>query len=245
MADRPVHIGCSGWNWKTWRPELYPPGLPANRWLERYATVFSTVEINSTFYRLARPDFAARWAAATPPDFLFVAKASRYITHIKRMTQLERGVELFYAGVAPLVESGKLAATLWQLPESFQRDDERLADALAALPEGRHAIEFRHRSWFAEDVYALLREHGVAFAYGDTPQRPWVPLEVTADWGILRFHSGHRGRNHNYSESELREWAERIGELRRTTELFVYFNNRHEPYALRNAKRLKKLLGDG
>jgi uncharacterized protein YecE (DUF72 family) len=242
-SARPVHIGCSGWNWRSWRGELYPPGLPANRGLARYAEEFETVEINSTFYRLARPAAAGRWVEQTPPGFVFSVKASRYLTHVKRLSPLEPGIERFYAGIEPLVQSGKLGPVLWQLPETFARDDARLRSALRQLPPGRHCIEFRHRSWFTDEVYELLRAHGVALAYGDTPERPWVELRVTAGFAFLRFHHGHRGRNTNYSESELREWAARIEELRAEAEVFAYFNNRHEPFALRNARRLRALLG--
>ncbi len=108
MTPRPVRIGCSGWNYADWRGRVYPPGCPPRRWLAHYATLFDTVEVNSTFYRLAKPEAVARWVAETPPDFLFTVKASRYLTHMKRLTDMERGVERLYAGIAPLVESPKL-----------------------------------------------------------------------------------------------------------------------------------------
>ena len=162
MSDRPVHIGCSGWNYADWRGAVYPPGCPPRRWLAHYATLFGTVEVNSTFYRLARPEAVARWVADTPPGFVFTVKSSRYLTHVRRLQDMGRGVERLYAGIAPLVGSGKLGPVLWQLPANFHRDDDRLAFALERLPPGRHCFEFRHRSWFCPEVYGLLHTFGVA-----------------------------------------------------------------------------------
>ena len=243
MAALPVRIGCSGWNYKDWRGRFYPPGLPPRRWLAHYAQRFDTVEVNSTFYRLARPGAVATWVADTPPGFVFAVKASRYLTHVKRLTDTERGVERLYAGIEPLLRSTKLGPVLWQLPENFHRDDDRLGAALQRLPPGRHCFEFRHHSWFAAPVYELLRAHHAALVYGDDPRRPFQVLELTADWTFLRFHRGHRGRRGNYSESEVREWAARIRALRAQAEVFAYFNNDWEGFAPRNARRLRSLLG--
>ena len=122
-----VRIGCSGWQYRDWRGVLYPPGCPQPRWLQRYAEVFDTVEVNSTFYRLARRDAVARWVEQTPPGFLFALKASRYLIHMKKLTGIEQGIERFYERIEPLVGSPKLGPVLWQLPEWFARDDDRLA----------------------------------------------------------------------------------------------------------------------
>ena len=121
-----------------------------------------------------------------------------------------RGVERLYAGIAPLVESPKLGPLLWQLPENFHRDDDRLAAALEALPPGRHAFEFRHASWFCSAVFGLLHTHGAALVIGDDKRRPLPASPLTADWTLIRFHYGTRGRRGNYCERELREWADRI-----------------------------------
>ena len=150
---RPVRIGCSGWNYRVWRETFYPPGTPTNRWLEHYATVFDTVEVNNTFYRLPSRDAVARWVEQTPAGFTFALKASRYLTHIKRLTDMGEGVRRYYERIEPLVESPKLGPIVWQLPPNFRRDDERLAAALRALPAGRHCVEFRHESWFESPVY--------------------------------------------------------------------------------------------
>ena len=238
----PVRIGCSGWNYADWRGLVYPRGLPPSRWLVHYATLFDTVEVNSTFYRLASRDAVATWLEQTPPDFLFALKASRFLTHMKRLTDMEQGVERFYERIEPLLGTPKLGPVLWQLPERFPRDDDRLAGALERLPPGRHCFEFRHASWFNPEVYALLRRHDVALAIGDHPTRPFQSYEMTASWTFVRFHWGARGRRGNYSDRELEEWSRRIARWRRKVEVLAYFNNDWEGFAIRNGLRLRKLL---
>jgi uncharacterized protein YecE (DUF72 family) len=242
---RPVRIGCSGWNYAHWRERVYPKGLPAGRWLERYATLFDTVEINTTFYRLPRREAVASWVEGSPAGFLFSVKASRYLTHVKRLRDMDRGVARFYERIEPLTSSPKMGPVLWQLPPTFRRDDERLAEALERLPPGRHCFEFRHESWFVPETYACLREHGVALVIGDHADRPWQAHELTADWTFVRFHYGSRGRNGNYSERELDEWAARIKRWRRRVDVFAYFNNDWEGYAVRNGLGLGTRLGVG
>jgi uncharacterized protein YecE (DUF72 family) len=239
---RPVRIGCSGWNYAHWRERVYPKGLPPRRWLEYYVSLFDTVEVNTTFYRLPTRSAVAGWVEQTPKSFLFTVKASRYLTHLKRLTDMESGVARFYERIEPLVQSGKLGPVLWQLPATFRRNDERLASALEHLRQGRHCFEFRHESWFADDVYALLRKRGVALVIGDNPQRPFQTHELTADWTFIRFHYGHRGRNGNYSERELEEWRERIAVWRARVDVYAYFNNDWEGYAVKNALRLRSRL---
>ena len=235
-------MGTSGWNYADWRGRLYPHGLPPRRWLEHYALSFETVEVNATFYRLASRDAVAGWARQTPPDFVFSVKASRYLTHMKRLTDTERGVARFSERIEPLIAAGKLGPVLWQLPESFHRDDERLAAALADLPAGRHCFEFRHPSWFADEVFALLREHGVALVLAHHPARQFAVEELTAPWTFVRFHHGTRGRRGNYSRAELDEWAKVVTRLRRTVEVYAYFNNDWEGFAVDNALYLKRRL---
>ena len=240
---RPFRVGCSGWQYRSWRGVLYPEkGLPQSRWLERYAEVFDTVEVNSTFYRLASKDAVARWLQQTPPDFVFALKASRYLIHMKKLRDLDQGIARFYERIEPLVGTPKLGPVLWQLPEWFKRDDDTLAAALDALPPGRHTFEFRHPSWFCDEVYELLRWHEVALAVGDHPKRPFQPLRLTTGWSLVRFHYGRRGRRGNYSRTELEEWADRLAGLATDAELFIYFNNDWEGFAVRNARTLRGLL---
>jgi uncharacterized protein YecE (DUF72 family) len=242
LGLHPVHIGCSGWNYADWRERVYPKGLPARRWLEHYATLFDTVEVNSTFYRLAKPAAVANWLQQTPPDFVFAVKASQYLTHMKRLTDLDQGIRRFYDAIAPLADSPKLGPVLWQLPARMQADVPLLASALDALPPGRHCFEFRHPSWFSDEVLELLRFHHVALVIAHHPERPWQPHELTADWTFLRFHFGERGRRGNYAESELVEWAPRVRALAEHAEVFAYFNNDWEGFAVRNALRLRRLV---
>jgi uncharacterized protein YecE (DUF72 family) len=239
---KPVRIGCSGWNYPHWRERVYPKGLPQRRWLECYATLFDTVEVNNTFYRLPKPTSVTGWVERTPVEFVFAVKASRYLTHLKRLTDLDRGVERFYESIEPLADSKKLGPVLWQLPGNFRRDDERLGAALERLPAGRHCFEFRHASWFTPEVYELLRGRDAALVIGDDPKRPFQTHELTADWTFIRFHRGHRGRNGNYSERELEEWKRRIAAWRAEVEVYAYFNNDWEGYAVRNAQWLQKRL---
>jgi uncharacterized protein YecE (DUF72 family) len=240
--DRSIRIGCSGWNYKSWKDEFYED-KPARLWLEHYARFFDTVEVNNTFYRLPLATSVAAWVEQTPPGFLFTVKASRYLTHIKRLTDMDGGVQRFYERIDPLLRSPKLGPVLWQLPASFRRDDERLAYALERLPEGRHCLEFRHASWFTEPVYELLRGRGAALVIGDRPEVKSFQARVfTAPWTFVRFHYGSRGRRGNYSERELEEWARRFEEWSSEVEIFAYFNNDWEVFAIRNALWLKRRL---
>jgi uncharacterized protein YecE (DUF72 family) len=242
---RPVRVGCSGWNYDDWRGRLYPEGLGKPRWLDRYAEEFDTVEVNSTFYRLASRDAVTRWVNDTPADFVFAAKASRYLTHVRRLRDIGEGVKRYYERIEPLVESGKLGPVVWQLPPNFQRDDERLSAALAELPRGRHCFEFRHESWFEPDVYELLGRHGVALVIGDHPRWPFQARELTADWTLVRLHHGRRGRRGNYSRSELETWAHRIVAWRSRADVYVYLNNDWEGFAVENARFLRRWLSPG
>jgi uncharacterized protein YecE (DUF72 family) len=239
---RPVRIGCSGWNYDDWRGRLYPEGLGKARWLARYAECFDTVEVNSTFYRLASRDAVARWVEQTPPDFVFAAKASRYLTHVRRLRDIDQGIARYYERIEPLLESGKLGPIVWQFPATFRRHDELLADALSRLPDGRHCFEFRHQSWFHADVYELLRAHGAALVIGDHPKWPFQARELTADWTLVRLHHGRRGRRGNYSPTEIEEWARRIAAWRSRAEVFVYFHNDWEGFAVDMALALKRRL---
>jgi uncharacterized protein YecE (DUF72 family) len=239
---RPVRIGCSGWNYQSWKDNIYD-GKPPRLWLQHYAGLFETVEVNATFYRLPLTTSVERWVAETPEDFLFAVKASRYLTHVKRLTDLDRGLERYYERLEPLVRSPKLGPVLWQLPATFRRDDDRLASALAALPPGRHCFEFRHESWFTDPVYELLRSHRAALVIGDRPEIKTFQSHVfTTDWTYVRFHHGARGRRGNYSAAELEEWARRFREWRREVEILAYFNNDWEGFAPRNAADLSALV---
>jgi uncharacterized protein YecE (DUF72 family) len=237
-----VRVGCSGWNYRHWRELVYPKGLPARRWLEHYATLFDTVEVNTTFYRLPTVTAVRGWVDQSPPGFLFAVKASRFLTHMKRLGDMGEPVRRFWERIDPLVRSKKLGPVLWQLPENFHRNDERLAYALENLPAGRHCFEFRHPSWFADDVYELLRRHGAALVIGDEPRRPFQTRELTADFTYLRFH--HGGGDGSYSHRQLGVWARRIEEWRRSVDVYGYFNNDWAGIAVENGLWLRSRLAE-
>jgi uncharacterized protein YecE (DUF72 family) len=234
-------IGCSGWNYGRWRGRFYPEELPESRWLEHYAQSFDTVEVNASFYRLPTRRSAERWTAATPPGFVFAVKASGYLTHVKRLREVGKGVALLLERIEPLSAAGKLGPILWQLPENFHRDDERLAGALDELPPGRHAFELRHASWFVPEVEELLRAHEVALVIGDHPKRPFQTLSRTADWMFARLHQG-RGRDGNYTPAQLREWAARVRAWRKEGDVYLYFNDDWNGHAVKEAILLKELV---
>jgi uncharacterized protein YecE (DUF72 family) len=237
-----TRIGCSGWNYPHWRGLFYPHGLPSNRWLEHYARTFDTVEVNATFYRLPTRKTVARWVEQTPDAFVFAVKSSRYLTHVKRLRELADRLERLLEPLAPLAEAGKLGPLLWQLPETFHRDDGRLSAALDVLPPGRHCFEFRHPSWFVPEVEELLRAHGAALVVGDTPQRRFQTRSLTAEWTYVRFHRG-RARDGSYGDTALRTWARRIADWLEEVDVYAYFNDDWGGYALREAARMRDLLG--
>ena len=239
---RELRIGCSGWNYKHWREVVYPKGLPPARWLQHYATLFDTVEVNTTFYRLPTVKAVAGWVEQSPPGFLFAVKASRYLTHLKRLTDMGRPVQLFTERIEPLVRSPKLGPVLWQLPPNFPRNDERLALALEHLPQGRHAFEFRHATWFVAETYDALRRHGVALVIADRPEiQSFQSHELTADFTFLRFH--HGGGDGNYTHRQLGVWARRIEEWRERGDVYAYFNNDWGGFAVENGLWLRERLG--
>jgi uncharacterized protein YecE (DUF72 family) len=236
---RTVRIGCSGWSYRDWREGLYK-GVPTKRWLERYAEEFDTVEVNATFYRLAKRETVEGWVRQTPDRFCFAVKASRYLTHIRRLRgDLRQGIARFWEPLEPLRESGKLGPVLWQFPESFHRDEELLAAALDLMPEAAHCFEFRHRSWFADPVRRLLAGRGASLAIGHDARRELPEASPVGRFAYLRLHYGARGRGGNYSEAELATWRRRVAAWRARRDVFVYLNNDWSGYAPANARTLR------
>lgn len=245
MARHELRVGCAGWN-HDWRGALYTEDLPKRRWLEGYAERLDSVEVNSTFYGAPKEQAVTAWAEQVPDGFLFCCKISRYLTHIKRLAdspaknfKLCEGVQRFFNAVEPLRAAGKLGPTLWQLPPNFKRDDARLEQALGLLPPGRHAFEFRHPSWYAEPVYAALRERDAALVIIDDPELAFPTREITASWTYVRFHRGSRGRGGDYSDAELATWRRRIGAWRSRIDVHAYFNNGTAAHAPLNALALR------
>ncbi len=236
-------VGTCGWQYRHWVEVLYPRGLPQDRWLERYAEVFGTVEVDATFYRLPRPEVVAGWAARTPPSMPFAVKASRYLTHVRRLRDPEEPVARMMGVLAPL--GPRLAAVLLQLPPDMPADAGRLDRTLAAFPAGVPvAVEPRHASWWTDEVRTVLERRGAALCLADRAG-PVTPLWRTADRGYLRLHSGGGPASPGYSEAELAAWAERLEDLFPGDEpVLVYLNNDMGGHAVRDALTLRdRVLG--
>jgi uncharacterized protein YecE (DUF72 family) len=237
-----VWIGTSGFVYRHWRKGVfYPVGLPVREELAYYASHFSTVEINNSFYRLPTPAMFDRWREATPGDFEFAVKASRYITHVKRLRNVADEIDLFMERAGHL--SSKVGPVLFQLPPTQQLDLPRLAAFLSLLSTGqRWVVEFRHPSWHTSEVYQLLAAHEVALCIpvggGLDPDRI-----TTAAFTYLRMHRGREARG-GFTREELKTWAAQVQALSSIGKgVYVYFNNDWEGFAIRDALTLRELLG--
>ncbi|WP_252374982.1 MULTISPECIES: DUF72 domain-containing protein [unclassified Nonomuraea] len=230
-------MGTSGWQYKDWRGVLYPPGVPQRLWLETYAAEFPTVESNNAFYRLPSPELFAAWRDRTPPYFVMAVKASRFLTHIKRLAEPEEPVRRLMGAVAELKD--KLGPILLQLPPTLQSDPGRLDRCLACFPAHvRVAVEPRHDSWWTGEVRDILRARGAALCWADRRGRPQSPFWRTAGWGYVRLHQGRAGIA--YGDTALRTWARRVREAG-WRDAYVYFNNDPGAAAVRNARRFAGL----
>lgn len=235
-------IGTSGWSYPHWRGSFYPAALPSRRWLAFYAGHFASVEINASFYRLPSRTAFAAWRDQTPPGFRFAVKGSRYLTHLKKLSEPEEPLRRLLDAAAGLGD--KLGPLLFQLPPRWRLDLPRLERFLAALHAYAPrpcALEFREPSWLSPPVFAALERAGVALCL---PVGPGVPLNIrlTAGWTYLRMHHGRQGIG--FGDDELAAWAERIaGFLARGADTYVYFNNDPGGHAVRDAQRLRRLLG--
>lgn len=236
-----IRIGTSGWYYDHWRGRFYPEKLPKSRWLQHYAERFDTVEINNTFYHLPKEQTMIGWHDKTPESFLFALKASRYITHVKKLIDPEESLKRFL-DLAGLLKS-RLGPVLFQLPPSLQKDVPRLEAFTKSLPRGISAVfEFRHASWNDGEVFDLLDKRNMALCMHDMVGCA-SPRVVTGDCIYLRFH-GPAGRYAgNYTKAMLVDWADWLaGQRRNVRAIYVYFNNDVEGYAINNAKTLKALL---
>jgi uncharacterized protein YecE (DUF72 family) len=236
-----VRIGCSGWTYKDWKGPFYPAKAPDRLRLEYYASRFDTAEINASFYRLPSEAIVEGWARRAPPGFTFAWKVSRFITHNKKLNDCADSVALVWGRMAPLAE--KLGPALIQLPPMLRRNDERLARFLELLPPGRHTVEFRHPSWYAPEVFAILRAHDAALCISDHHSAP-SPWEVTASFVYVRGH-GPGGRYHGrYPAEALAAWAARVAGWRAAgLDVFAYFDNDIKSAAPFDAEALMGLAG--
>lgn len=233
---RRVLVGTSGWVYRDWAATIYR-GIPRSRWLEHYAETFPTVEVNGTFYRLPSIRAVTAWRAQVPAGFRFVVKGSRYVTHMKRLTDTTHGLFRFFERLEPLGEC--LDTVLWQLPPNLQLDLARLDAFLAALPTvTRHAVEFRHPSWQRAETYALLdRRHTLTVAVSGPQLRE--DRTVTGGAAYVRFHGLRPGYAYDYTDADLEPWARW---LQKQSDGFAFFNNDIGGHAVRNALRFRELL---
>jgi uncharacterized protein YecE (DUF72 family) len=243
-----LFVGTSGWAYPTWKPGFYPPEVPSRAFLHVYASQLTAVEVNYTFRTLPSPTQLQGWLAATPPGFRFSFKAPQRITHFARLRDCAGQVEQFLAALEPARLAGKLGPLLFQLPPNFQADIARLTaflqmPALHAHPAPQIAFEFRHPSWFTEDTYAVLRQHGAAMCIADTDDL------TTPDIATAPFRCYRLRRDGGYKPAELTHFAKRFTELTSQGEVFVFFRHQEEPTGALNAvtmlERAAKLHNSG
>jgi uncharacterized protein YecE (DUF72 family) len=235
-------IGTSGFEYDHWRGVLYEPGLRRERWLEAYAERFDTVELNATFYRLPRAETFARWAARVPPGFRFAVKASRYLTHVRRLRDPAEPIERLWSRARRLGD--RFGPVLYQLPPRWRPNPDRLAAFLAEVPSGHpQAVEIRDARWYRDDVLELLDRAGVALCLHDMPGSE-APARVAGSLVYVRFHGAGARYGGRYPDSSLDVWAERIaGWTAEGRTVWAYFNNDIGGHAVRDAARLRETLG--
>ncbi|MBI4401686.1 MAG: DUF72 domain-containing protein [Nitrospirae bacterium] len=240
-----VLVGTSGWSYPGWRDSFYPEGLPASRRLEFYARRFPTTEVNYSFYHLPRPSTYEKWAGQVPEQFVFALKASRLITHTKRLSDVEEPWRAFVQNAGAL--GTHFGPILLQFPASFPQDTQRLADFLSMARRGsprglRLVCEFRHESWFTDRVYRALERHHAALCIADSPSYPRQDV-LTADFTYVRFHGREQLFASSYTDSQLSREARAIRRYEREGEdVYVYFNNDAHGAAVKNAHTLRALL---
>jgi len=237
---RRLFIGTSGWNYPHWEGIFYPDGLAKDKWLEFYARSFDSVELNVTFYRLIKEKTFKNWRNRVPEDFCFVVKGSRFITHIKKIKDIEEPLAIFIDNASVLEK--KLAAILWQFPPGFKKALGHLEIFLKLLKKTkiRQVFEFRNETWFDKTTYALLKKYNACLCIAHSGRFPCV-REVTADFIYMRFHGASALYSSDYSEEELRDWAD-FAKKEKNKDIFAFFNNDAYGYALKNALRFRELL---
>jgi uncharacterized protein YecE (DUF72 family) len=233
-----VRIGCSGWQYRHWRGDFYPAELPLSRWFAHYARTFDTVEINNTFYRLPEGDTFAKWRVQAPRDFLYAVKASRFLTHMKKLKDPHDSLQLFFDRATELKAS--LGPVLYQLPPRWALNLDRFQTFLAALPRNRaHAVEFREPSWYDDRVFALMQRHGVALCLHDMAGSASERI-VVGPFVYVRFHFGTSRYGGRYDDQRLDDWAEWLSmRIAEGLSVFGYFNNDVGGHAPRDAVRLR------
>lgn len=236
-----VRIGTSGWEYAHWRGGFYPADLPRERWLERYVTEFDTVELNNSFYRLPAAETFSGWARRVPDGFAFAVKASRYLTHIRRLREPEEPLERLWTRARRLGD--RLGPILYQLPPRWKPNEERLDAFLAALPRGHpQAIEFRDRRWYRPATTMALEGAGVALCLHDMPGSATKPTPV-GPFAYVRFHGSGERYGGAYTSQRLAAWATRMSEWAAAgMAVWAYFNNDIGGHAVRDADRLRRFV---
>lgn len=236
-----IHVGCSGWVYRHWRGIFYPEGLPQKRWFERYAEEFDTVEINASFYRLPLASTFEAWDEKAPPGFRYAVKVNRFITHMKKLVDCEVEVDRFLALARGLKE--KLGPHLYQLPPSLHQNPDRLAAFLSRLPKDlEQVVEFRHKSWYDEEILDLLNAHGIGFVTHDLEGLK-SPRWASGRTAYVRFH-GTQGRYWGrYSDDELLDWSSWcVQQAEQGRNVWCYFNNDIHGHALDDARTLRSMV---
>jgi uncharacterized protein YecE (DUF72 family) len=241
MAEKRLYIGTSGWHYKHWLGNFYPAGMKPASYLVHYLQYFGSVEINNSFYRLPSTETLAQWKEAVPPDFIFAIKASRFITHMKKLKEPQQSFSLFMDRVGVLGE--KLGPILFQLPPSWRFDESRFNAFLEALPTTyRYAFEFRDQSWYTDKAYELLRKYRCAFCIYEIAYH-LSPLEVTTDFVYVRLHGPGNKYDGSYADHVLSTWAEQGNKwLEQGKQVYFYFDNDMHGYAPANALRLQEIM---
>jgi uncharacterized protein YecE (DUF72 family) len=236
-----AHVGCSGWQYKHWRSNFYPAELPVRSWFEHYASAFDTVEINNSFYRLPERDTFVEWRRRAPMRFVFAVKASRFLTHMKKLKDPEEPLDRFFSRATALGK--RLGPVLYQLPPGWKLDRERLEHFLQVLPRGvRHVMEFRDPSWYNGEVFALLERHRVALCLHDMKGSA-TGRERVGPFVYVRFHGVSGTYSGSYPDHTLRTWAGWLHTQRAAgADVFAYFNNDVGGHAPRDAVTLRRLL---
>lgn len=241
MAKRSIYIGTSGWHYQHWLGPFYPKELSSDQWLSYYAGRLHSVEINNTFYQLPDRETFTTWRETVPADFIFSVKASRYITHMKKLKDPQQPVATFFKNIEKLGD--KLGPILFQLPPNWHFNQQRLAGFLDALPQGyRHVFEFRDPSWFDQRAYELLARHNAAVCIYDLNGR-LSPKKITADHVYVRLHGPGPPYQGQYDIQTLSGWAGAFSAWNRQGKaIYCYFNNDMAGYAVQNAAQLQAML---